>query len=599
MRCLAARRLVSERLDGLDPGGDLDLHLAGCTGCRTFAMSADDLRRALRFEPVGRVPDVARAVDRALVAEAPAAAPRRRAPRRAAIAALAAGVVIGATLVGVGDERPEPVAADELPARVAAAQGAVDGLQAEVEMVERGWSPRVPERRFAGTLDYRAPESLALRWEDLTAYPSGAWRADDVELLTDGRSWVATGVPDCRPDAQPECTPPSRERALTGRPPFSEDGPVPLELIVPVRSFATTDTARVVGPGEVAGRPTVEVEVLAAQVGPLLEGLRPAGNLRRVNDTDLVHLSLDAELMVPLQIVVRASADPRRQAWAERQGYADHAGLVVLQVEVTDLDLRPPAAATFVPPTTGSASDAGYRDGAPGVALDPPTPAGFSVHRVGRIVGATPVGVWSWSDGRAWIRLTATEAWAGPGLFGDLGPLVRAQGTSVGDAYVSADGHRVGLHGASVDLAVDGSVSADELLAVVEHLGVRAAPLPRDWPEQRTARPAAVRRALPGALALRAAGFGPPAARLEGDSVVQFASGAGDRRLLLVQLPGFTITPPSESDYETLTVRGHPGRYTPGTEQLEWVEDGRVMTLRGTGLTRDELRGVAEQLEPA
>jgi hypothetical protein len=598
MRCAAARRLVSERLDGLDPGQGLDRHLATCDGCQAFATSSDELRRALRFEPVGAVPDVAATVTRALARPQPAPV-RRAAPRRAAIAALAAGVVIGATLVGVGDDSPTPVAADELPALVAAAQAAVDGLHADVRMVERGWNPRVPERRFTGTLDYRAPESLALTWDDRTSYPSGAWRPDDVQLLTDGRSWVATGVPDCPTLAQPACTPSPVERALTGRPPFSEDGPVPLELIVPVRSFATDDTASVVGEGEVAGRRTVEVEVGAAQVGPLLEGLRPAGNLRQVHDTDRVRLSLDAELMVPLAIEVRASDDPRRQEWAARNGYADHAGLVVLSVEVTDLDLGIPGAAAFEPPTTASPADAGYRDGSPGLDLHPDAPDGFTRYRVGQIAGATPAGVWSWSDGRAWVRLTATDAWAGPGLFGDLGSLVRARRSTLGEVYVSADGRRVGLHGGGVDLAADGSVPTSVLIGVIEDLGVASVPLPEDWPERRSAGPAAVRRALPGALALQADGFGPPAATIEGDTVIQFASGSGDRRLLLVQAPGLATTPPSETDYETLSVRGQPGRYTPATDLLEWVEDGRVVTLRGTGLTRDELWAVAEGLEPA
>jgi hypothetical protein len=598
MRCAAARRMVSERLDGPDPGRRLDLHLAGCAGCRGFAASTAEIRRSLRFEPVAAVPDVAAAMRRALGTR-PVQPPRpARTSRRAAVAALAAGIVIGATLVGVGRDRPEPVAAAELPRLVAAAQAAVDGLHAEVRLVERGWNPQVPERRFSGTLDYRAPESLALSWRDRTAYPSGAWRPDDVDLLTDGRSWVATGLADCPSDAQPGCTPPPRERAVTGRPPFSEDAPVPLELIVPVRSFATTDTARVVGDGEVAGRETVEVEVTASQVGPLLAGLRPAGNLRLVHDTDTVVLSLDADLMVPLRIEVRASAEPERQLWADQQGYADHPGLTVLDLEVTDLDLSAPDPENFVPPAAAPAADAGYRDGDAELGLDPEAPAGFSSYRVGHLTGATPAGVWSWSNGRAWIRLTATRRWTGSGLFGDLGALVRSQPSAAGEVYVSADGRRVGLHGANLDLVVDGSIPTSALVAVVEDLGVPAVDLPASWPEQRTAGPDAVRRALPGALGLAAPGFGSPAARLEGDSVVQFATGSGDRRLLLVQVPGATLSPPLENDYETPTVRGEDGRYTPAAGQLEWLEDGRLITLRGTGLTEAELVAVAEGLEP-
>ena len=45
-------------------------------------------------------------------------------------------------------------------------------------------------------------------------------------------------------------------------------------------------------------------------------------------------------------------------------------------------------------------------------------------------------------------------------------------------------------------------------------------------------------------------------------------------------------------------VRGVEARYTPGADRLEWVEDGVVLSLRGTGLTRAELVSVADQLEP-
>ena len=68
--------------------------------------------------------------------------------------------------------------------------------------------------------------------------------------------------------------------------------------------------------------------------------------------------------------------------------------------------------------------------------------------------------------------------------------------------------------------------------------------------------------------------------------------------MLLEQAPGTPIRPPTESNYETVGVRGVEARYTPGADRLEWVEDGLVLSLRGTGLTRAELVSVADQLEP-
>ena len=633
MTCLDARAAVSARLDGEVVDG-LDEHLAACGDCAAFARSAEGLRRALRFEAVGAVPDLAPAVRARLVAEPDLVPPtatvtasstpteptavgawahagprRERSTLFAAAAALIAGILIGANLVGIGGEGPEPVAAATLPERVVAAQGAVDGLHEELRLVERGWHPAVPERTYTGTLDYRAPESLRLHWRDGTDYPAGGWPANDVDLRTDGRSWRATGLADCPSPSQP-CGGRPRTRAVTGRPPFADVDPVPLELIVPVRSFTRLDTAAVTGEGEVAGRRTVEVRLGAAQVGPLLDGLAPAGNLRAVHPTDEVALSLDAEHMVPLALRVTASDDPDRPPWAARRGYADHAGLVVLDLVVTEVDLDVPPEDRFAPTPDATASDAGFRDGAPELDLAPSAPAGFSVHRTGRILGATPTDIWSWSDGRAWIRLQATTAWTGPGLFGDLGDLVRSRpltgsGADAGDGragagevWVRADGRRVGLHGAGVDLVIDGSVGSEALVEVLAALDVAPVPLPQDWPEHRAATRGAIRRAVPGALGLGVEGFERPVARVDGAAVVLVAAGAGDRSVRLDQVSGKRISPPIEVDYDVVRVRGRPGRFAPASGRLEWVEDGRLHILRGTGLTREELLAVADGLVP-
>ncbi|CAN5571153.1 hypothetical protein BH23ACT7_BH23ACT7_21600 [soil metagenome] len=58
-------------------------------------------------------------------------------------------------------------------------------------MVERGWLPAAAERRYAGTLAYRAPETLHLELRDRTRYPAGAWVRNDVELVIDeDRAWT-------------------------------------------------------------------------------------------------------------------------------------------------------------------------------------------------------------------------------------------------------------------------------------------------------------------------------------------------------------------------------------------------------------------------
>jgi hypothetical protein len=58
-------------------------------------------------------------------------------------------------------------------------------------VVERGWLPAAAERRYAGTLAYRAPETLHLELRDRTRYPAGAWVRNDVELVIDeDRAWT-------------------------------------------------------------------------------------------------------------------------------------------------------------------------------------------------------------------------------------------------------------------------------------------------------------------------------------------------------------------------------------------------------------------------
>jgi hypothetical protein len=503
------------------------------------------------------------------------------------------GAVIGASLVGLGDDGPQPVAAAALPWRVAAAQATMDGLHAELQLVERGWHPDVPERRFSGTLDYRAPESLALTWRDETTYPSSSWRPNDVRLVTDGATWVASGMRSCPIVDLPGCGAGPDEQAVTGRPPFADDAPVPLELVVPVQSFASADTATVVGEGTVAGRPTIEVTAIAAQVGPLLDGLRPAGNLRDLHPTDRVELSLDEERMVPLRLVVRASDDPERQRWAALRGYDDEPGTTLLAMEVVDLDLSLPPADRFIPPAGLAPVDAGFVPGPPRVGLGPVPPAGFTAGREGTIGGATPVGVWSWSDGRAWVRLQVTRTWPGPGLFGGLGSPVRPTDEGV---FVSADGQRVAVHGAGIDLVVDGSVSTSQLVDLALAQGVTPVAVPASWPEQRSASAAEIQATVPGAFALDVAGFDAPAGRLDGRSAVLSAAGAGDRRLELVQRGGDRISPPLGLDYDTVRVRGREARYTPDASRLEWVERGLVVVLVGIGLSRAELVGVAEGL---
>jgi hypothetical protein len=613
--------LAAERADRMAA------HLAGCTACAAFQAHLAAIRQRLRFEPVGAVPDVAPRVLAAVrrrawpapTGSAPAAAvppPAAARPpgrgRRGRLlpvaAAFLAGAVVGASFVGLGGRRPAQVALAELPARVVAAQRTLTSLAAEVSLVERNWHPDVPERVLTGRLRYRAPESLALRLTDRTAYPSAAWVRDDVTLVVTGDRWWTRGPRGCPVEAQPACTPRTpRVRLVERREPFDDATPVPLDLVTPVRSFTPAAAPAPLGTRRIAGRAAEGVATTAAQVAPLLAGLVPAGNLRAFHPTDPVELWLDQTALIPLALRVTVAAGGERQRWAAAHGYPDRPGQVILELTLHGVVLnRPLEPGAFPPPPAGTrAEDAGLRDRPANAGGTAPTPGwlptGFRPYRSGVVGGAGPrVAVRSWTDGRAWVKVRATRDWPGGRLFGDLGPLVRSLPLATGVAYASEDGGRVAVHGDGVDLVVSGSLAPADLVRLAGALPVTGRPVPAGWAEATTATLPQARAASPGLLRPRdPAGFAPPAVRIDGRVVTLAYAGPGSRGFLLVQAPGTRLAPPLDADARGVRVRGSDGRWSAERGELEWVEHGRVLDLRSATLSLEELLAVAASLEPA
>ena len=617
MSCSEARADLSAAADGElgpDRTGPLDDHLATCPACGEFRDQLLVLRRHLRFEPVGEVPDV---VPRVLASVRPAGRePRSRHGRRRGLlpvaAAFLAGAVLGATFIGLGRGGPGQVALADLPARVVAAQRTVTSLAADVTLVERGWHPSVPERRFTGRLRYRAPEHLALELTDRTVYPSAAWPRGDLGLVVTGDRWWTRSQRACPPEALPGCAPATpRVRLVERREPFADATPVPLDLVTPVRSFTPASAGVPIGTRRVAGRPATGVATTAAQVAPLLSGLSLAGtgNLRSLHPSDRAELWLDTQRLVPLALRVTAASTPERRSWADARGHRDHPGQVVLDLTLSRVSLDRPLEADAFPPPPPRArpEDAGFRDGGPGraakVAAPGPgwLPEGFRAYREGAAGGAAgpTVAVRTWTDGRAWVKVRATRDWPGGRLFGDLGELVRPAGLGAGVAYWSEDGTRVAIHGDGLDLLVTGSVREADLARVAASLPVAGRPVPTGWAEAATStlpQAAAADPALRRPRDLR--GFAPPAVRVDGRTVTLAYAGPGARGFLLVQSPDDRLAPPLDDDPAGVRVRGTDGRWSPGRGELEWVENGRVLTLRSATLTLEELLAIATSLEP-
>jgi len=622
VRCDDARAAISLRLDGELPG-DLDVrevyrHADACPDCTEFARHAESVRAALRFEVVGAVPDLAPAVVARLQppktsgrqAAADGRAPRAAAPRprrplvvAAALAAIA-GMAAGAAFVGLGSDPRSPAAAD-LPDRVLAAQTGIDSVDAGFRLVESGLAAGGGERRLDGRLVYEAPESLAL-----TLRTPGA-REDDLRLVVDGERWWQSTVRACAPVPDRAACPDRARRwvrAVTGREPFSESSPVPLELINPVDGFSAATTPAGLGTRTIAGRRAVGVVVTAAQLAAFLDGLSVGSHLRAVHPSDPVELWLDDEHLVPLEVTVRAADSVDRARWASGLGFTDRPGATVLDFTVTSMAINQPvAAAAFAAPAREApdeAVDAGFRPGhGPAGPVPSDLPEGFRPYRSGAIggTGAPTIAVDSWTDGRAWLAVRSTRDWPGGRLFGGLGPGVRT--IDLGDAgiaYVSDGGRRIALHGDTIDAVVSGSVTSDELRAVAAGLGITGRPVPPSWAESATATVAEAADAVPGLLVARGLdGFGPPAIRVAGGTVTQVYAGAGDLGFTLVQSDVGHLAPPADGDAVGVEVRGAAGRYSAERGQLEWVEGGAALGLASHTLTLPDLLALAATLEPA
>jgi hypothetical protein len=555
-------------MDGEPGPTGLDVHVTACPACTAHAERLERIRLALRYETVGEIPDIASRVTASL--------PARRRLRLARLlplaAAFTAGAVAGASFVGFGRHRPATVAVAHIADDVLRAQRTISSLEADVRVVEHGWHLRVPERAFTGSLRYTAPERVWLHLDDRTHYPSAAWVRGPVDLVVDGSVAWWRGPAACPREALPTCTPRDpRVQVITGREPFSEAAPAPLDLIVPVRSLAGPSSAERLGVRRIDGRDAIGVAVTAAQAAPLLSGLRRAGNWRDLQATERVELWLDRDALVPLEVRVPGRFD------------------MTLSAVRTNGSPPAPFPATPAAPVV---RDAGFRDGAAGIRTTAPDGMRPSVSGTIATDGGPAVSVATWTDGRAWLRVRETRSWPGGRLFGDLGDAVRRVPLGTGIAYASADGRKVAVHARDADAVVDGSVAVSALVRAAAGLGLEAVPVPSGWRE------ASATADLSGLLVARSLpGFDAPAVRRDGATATIAYAGAGERWLVVDQAPGGALAPPLDPDARGVRVRHRPGRYSPGRAELEWVEGGIVVTMRGHGLTLPELLAIAHLLK--
>ncbi len=590
---------VSAALDGEEP---VALPDPLPPGAEAFRRQALELRAAARIQIAVAPPDLVAGI----LAELDAEAARRSAPRhrnRLAVAAAAvflAGCLAGATIGGVFDRGVSTAVAD-LADDVLAAQVAVERLDVDVEISERGWDPAIPIRTFRGRLTYSAPDRLTLELDDTTDHPAGRWPRNDVLVVVDeSEAWTVARL-GCPIQLRPGCiVEEPLVRHVVDRVPFSSAGAtvdgaplgvaLPLDLVVPTGTFVSPGVSADTSMSIDRTGGTVIVSSTVARFESLVGGLLSVGDWRAIHPTDRATVHLDAATMTLRGLTVTAADGVDRDLWARRHGYADEPGSVLIEATFSP---RAPGAPTPEPPSAAPVAERseGFDPSAPADPAPEPAwlPDGFEPYRSGRVVDGVAVGLRSYTDGRAWLVVRATGEWEEPRMFGEIDPLARPVDVPGGGRlYLDPSGMRVGLHAASggrtVDVEVSGSIGSAALIRVASSLGVVGTALPSGWLQ------APSTESLPeGALTSDRA----LSERVDDGVVTVLVPGPGQSGFTIVQLPGSTLDPPTSPDVVGVVVRGVAGRWDPDRGHLEWVERGWVVSVRSDGLGLAELVAVA------
>lgn len=509
-----------------------------------FVDDAMRLRRTARIAAVAPMPDLVAGTLRRL--DEPDVRPRRWRP--STVAAVAAAFVIGVVAAGLFSlnrdlESPTVVAA-EIGTRARHAAVAVSRIDAHVTVVERGAHPDVPVRRYEGDLQYRAPERMRLSLRESTALPSG-WPANDLEIVVDeNRAWRSRRLA-CPVDGLPDCLGPRAVDGIDHRSPFSAGWAAPLDLVVPLGALdAAVD---VFDDGDVLVATTS-----VARGRELIATTIDNGAFRQVHADDELEVRVDAATLELRGFRVRAAATEARRLWAATWGYDDAAGdelirLDIAAAEPVPFDVRAPTA------TFGSG---GFVDGPTSVeTLLPVPPEGFEAHRSGEstAVGAAPVEIASWADGRSWLSIRATTA-------GTRIPPASEVRSVDGRPVISDEiAHEVIVLTETRRVTVAGSLPFEELLSI-------AAGLPLD---RVTAAPVADAAATTTVI---------------------------DGVPVLIELrPGRELPPATKGDIISVAVRGTRARHSPTLGTLSWVERGTVVTVSADA-DLDTLLAAAEEV---
>jgi hypothetical protein len=560
-------------------------HAATCEHCSEFAAGLVSLDVALARGRYEQAPDLTGQVVSALDS------PGGQWWSAAAVALV--GLLAGG-LIGVMSTRVDVGRASDLGELFHSTATEVDGLSAELIVVERGVHRTVPERVYAGEIDYIAPEQLSIRLVDTTDYPNDDWLPNDVELTISNGDMVTTSGSPCPVAALPDCLVEPMTRALRDQPPFDDGVLIPLEIVGPGRSLSRASAFEVLGTTQLDGAPTIQVQSTVAAV-ELIGAMTDRGAWRELHPTDPVLMWLDEATLIPRRIEVFAADSPERELWQLRRGYEDPPDeeTPILIIDLANLVVGEGVIDLTLPDDVPSR---GFVDGEASVA-EPQLPAGFETHRRGHrlLADGGLVETASWSDGRSWVMVEATRDWDEPRLFGLSLPFVDPVDLGDGSVgYLSPAGDAVAIHAESEEILVTGSVSSGSLVEMAASLGVRGLEVPSTWLEASTVTVAD----LPdGTLVPVVTGWS-LLGRIEEEGTTLLLTGGGARSVIVTQTPGTQLDPPTGPDFSEVDIRGISARHDLSSSTLEWVEEGVVVRMKSNTVGIEELGELAEAMEP-
>jgi hypothetical protein len=560
-------------------------HMTGCAECSRFAAHLevlDDVLAAGRFD---RAPNVAPGVL--------ASVNRSRAGWWSVAAVALVGLMAGG-LIGVISTRSDVGQARDLSELFHTSGTGLDGLSANLVVVERGVHEAVPERVYTGTLDYLAPERLQIDLVDTTEYSDSSWIPNDVRLAIADGDMVSTSGNACPVAALPGCLVDPITRALVDQAPFDDGVLVPLEIVGPGRTLDRPGGVEILGTTDLDGTPTIQVRSTVAAV-ELIGAVTDRGAWRELHPTDSVLMWLDEETLVPRRIEVFPTDTAERELWQLRRGYQDDPAIPdpIFILELNDVVAEPGTVEVDAP---DDAPSLGFVETAVDVP-EPVLPNGFEPHRTGRrsLPEGEAVEIASWSDGRSWIAIAVTRDWSEPSLFGVSSPFVETIDLGEGSTgYLSPTGDALAIHGDGIEVVLTGSVSRSTLVEAAASLGVQGVEIPGNWLQASTL---GVDELPDGTLVPESEDWS-MLGRFDEGAATLLLTGGGARRVIITQIEGDDLDPPTGPDFSEVEVRGVVGRHDLGSSTLEWVEDGRIVRMRSETVAIDELVDLAETMAP-